>query len=109
MPQHVDFKKREEFRIRLVRSLEKAGFNPRKAGELCTVFNQRYSSGQVTSISVYKWLMGESMPTEDKLHVLAAMCDVCPYWLRHGEHRQPIEVPNMDFNNAAQCLNSAIQ
>ena len=78
MSQHVDFKKREEFKIRLVRSLEKAGFNPRKAGELCTEFNKRYHLGQITSISVYKWLMGESMPTEDKLLILAEMCDVCP-------------------------------
>jgi hypothetical protein len=103
MSQHVDFKKREEFRIRLVRSLEKAGFNPRKAGELCTAFNKRYSSGQVTSISVYKWLMGESMPTEDKLHILASMCEVCPHWLRYGEHIKPIETGVMEFNNAQQC------
>ena len=103
MSQHVDFKKREEFKIRLVRSLEKAGFNPRKAGELCTEFNKRYHLGQVTSISVYKWLMGESMSTEDKLHILAEMCDVCPYWLRHGEHRQPIDIPSLDLNNPQQC------
>ena len=103
MSQHVDFKKREEFKIRLVRSLEKAGFNPRKAGELCTEFNKRYPSGQVTSISVYKWLMGESMPTEDKLHILAEMCDVCPHWLRHGQHRQPIEISPLDLNNPQQC------
>ena len=103
MSQHVDFKKREEFRIRLVRSLEKAGFNPRKAGELCTAFNQRYVSGQVTSISVYKWLMGESMPTQDKLLILAAMCEVCPHWLRHGEYLKPVEPPVMDFNNIQQC------
>ena len=106
MPQHVDFKKREEFRIRLVRSLEKAGFNPRKAGELCTLFNKRYCVGQVTSISVYKWLMGESMPTEDKLVVLAEMCEVSPYWLRYGEHPQPIksiETDHLDLNNPQQC------
>ena len=103
MSQHVDFKKREEFRIRLVRSLEKAGFNPRKAGELCTAFNQRYVSGQVTSISVYKWLMGESMPTQDKLLILAARCEVCPHWLRHGEYLKPVEPPVMDFNNIQQC------
>ena len=106
MPQHVDFKKREEFRIRLVRSLEKAGFNPLKAGELCTLFNKRYCVGQVTSISVYKWLMGESMPTEDKLVVLAEMCEVSPYWLRYGEHPQPIksiETDHLDFNNPQQC------
>ena len=103
MPQHVDFKKREEFKIRLVRSLEKAGFNPRKAGELCTEFNKRYHLGQITSISVYKWLMGESMPTEDKLLILAYMCDVCPYWLRHGQHRQPIEIASLDLNNPQQC------
>ena len=106
MPQHVDFKKREEFRIRLVRSLENAGFNPRKAGELCTLFNKRYGLVQVTSISVYKWLMGESMPTEDKLVILAEMCDVCPHWLRYGEHIKPIkpiDTDSLDFNNPQQC------
>ncbi|MEY4017301.1 MAG: hypothetical protein RLZZ189_1099 [Pseudomonadota bacterium] len=106
MPQHVDFKKREEFRIRLVRSLENAGFNPRKAGELRTLFNKRYGLGQVTSIAVYKWLMGESMPTEDKLVILAEMCGVCPYWLRYGELIKPInsiDTNNFDFNNPQQC------
>jgi hypothetical protein len=50
--------------------------------------------------------MGESMPTEDKLVVLAEMCDVCPHWLRYGEHIKPIpsmETDNIDFNNTQQC------
>ena len=55
---------------------------------------------------VKEWLMGESMPTEDKLVVLAEMCEVSPYWLRYGEHPQPIksiETDHLDFNNPQQC------
>jgi hypothetical protein len=50
--------------------------------------------------------MGESMPTEDKLVVLAEMCEVSPYWLRYGEYPQPIksiETDHLDFNNPQQC------
>ncbi len=33
-----------------------------------------------------KWLLGEAIPTQEKLIVLAAMLGVQPDWLRYGDH-----------------------
>ena len=38
----------------------------------------------VTTYGVRKWLTGESIPSQDKLVVLAAWLGVSPEWLRYG-------------------------
>jgi AraC-like DNA-binding protein len=35
--------------------------------------------------AVRKWIMGESIPTQDRVRVLAAWLGVSPNWLRFGE------------------------
>lgn len=47
-------------------------------------FNLRYLGKPVTSHAVRKWLLGQSLPTQDKLQVLARWLDVDEGWLRWG-------------------------
>ncbi|ODU56719.1 MAG: hypothetical protein ABT02_19595 [Comamonadaceae bacterium SCN 68-20] len=47
-------------------------------------FNLRYLGKPVTSHAVRKWLLGQSLPTQDKLQVLARWLDVDESWLRWG-------------------------
>ncbi|KAF1043242.1 hypothetical protein [Xylophilus sp.] len=48
-------------------------------------FNLRYPGKPVTSHAVRKWLLGQSLPMQDKLHVLARWLDVDEDWLRWGQ------------------------
>lgn len=75
---------RQAFGKRLCSALEKAGFDPHKPTAIAREFNRRYLDKPVTSYGVRKWLLGESIPAQDKLVVLAAWLGVSPEWLRYG-------------------------
>ena len=47
-------------------------------------FNLRYWGRSITSHTARNWLMGNSMPTQDKLRVLAEWLQVSPVELRFG-------------------------
>jgi transcriptional regulator with XRE-family HTH domain len=47
-------------------------------------FNLRWRGKTITVNAVRKWMLGESMPTLDKLQVLADLLGVSPDWLRWG-------------------------
>lgn len=48
-------------------------------------FNSLTPDKPVTVHAVRKWIMGESIPTQDRVRVLAAWLGVSPNWLRFGE------------------------
>lgn len=55
------------------------------AAWLAREFNQRYSGKQISVHAARKWLMGESIPSHDKLLVLAGWLRVSSEWLLFGE------------------------
>ena len=61
----------------------RAGYEPRPA-VLEREFNQRYSGEPVTLHGVRRWLVGETVPRQDKLVVLAEWLRVYPQQLRYG-------------------------
>ncbi len=48
-------------------------------------FNQRYWGKPLTVQAVRRWLLGNAIPTQDRLQVLAEWLNVDPHWLRFGE------------------------
>lgn len=48
-------------------------------------FNRRYWGPPVSFQAARRWLLGEAIPTQDRLQVLAEWLDVDPHWLRFGE------------------------
>lgn len=56
-----------------------------RPGDVLGEFNRRAPLAPVTIFAVRKWLKGESIPTQDKLHVLAAWLGVSAHWLRFGD------------------------
>lgn len=48
-------------------------------------FNVRAGGDSVTSHGVRKWMVGESIPTQGKIVILAAWLGVSSAWLRFGE------------------------
>ncbi|QDX82732.1 hypothetical protein B9N43_16710 [Denitratisoma sp. DHT3] len=48
-------------------------------------FNQRYGGKPISTHAARKWLLGESIPTHDKLLTLASWLKVSSEWLLYGE------------------------
>lgn len=74
----------EKFAKRLRALMEKAGYQPKPA-VLEREFNLRYWGKPMTLHGVRRWLLGESMPNQDKLETLAEWLIVTPQHLRFGE------------------------
>jgi transcriptional regulator with XRE-family HTH domain len=87
---------REGFSRRLKQALTGAGMEALGSIRLAQEFNQRYSGKGVTHQAVQKWLVGEAIPTQDKLRTLAALLNVTIGWLRDGEGKESIDVAARD-------------
>lgn len=72
------------FSSRLKLALKRAGYQPRPV-ILEREFNQRYWGRSVSVQAIRRWLIGEVIPTQDKLQVLAGWLQIDPHWLRFGE------------------------
>ena len=79
---------RHRFAGRLREALIQAGYEAKPA-VLEREFNLRYWGKPVTLHGVRRWLKGETLPTEDKLLVLANWLQVDPRALRFGEDGIP--------------------
>ncbi len=75
---------REGFRARLVEALQNAHCTHDSATELSRDFNARFTGRPITVHAARKWLVGESIPTQDKMRSLAQWLDVSVEWLRFG-------------------------
>jgi transcriptional regulator with XRE-family HTH domain len=76
---------RAAFSQRLALALGQAGMLPCTSARLATEFNRVHSGSPITLHAARKWLIGESIPTQEKLKVLAAWLGVSAVWLRYGE------------------------
>ncbi|MBB3102180.1 transcriptional regulator [Azomonas macrocytogenes] len=73
-----------EFAERLRNAMLTAGY-PDRPAVLEREFNSRYWGRSVTFQAASRWLRGQSIPSQDKLQVLAKWLDVEPQTLRFGE------------------------
>lgn len=78
---------RLRFSERLRQSLDQAGQAPDSPTALARFFNSRYDGEPVTVHAVRKWLIGEAIPTQEKLRVLALCLEVPVDWLRYGGNK----------------------
>ncbi len=78
-------REKEAFSLRLRQALAATGENDRSPTTLAREFNRRHKSGDVTLHAARKWLLGETIPAQDKIRTLAVWLGVTPEWLRFGE------------------------
>ncbi|XAH25203.1 hypothetical protein AAFF27_08430 [Xylophilus sp. GW821-FHT01B05] len=83
MPEKTPHPEAEIFARRLRQALASAGIAPSPT-TVAHEFNLRYWGKGVSLYAVRNWLMGISIPTQDKLRVLAQWLDVPPQELRFG-------------------------
>jgi len=85
---------REQFSQRLQQRLREAHHSPDSPTELAREFNIRYPGTPITVHAARKWLIGEAIPTQDKMRTLADWLMVPIDWLRFGADASRKEVPN---------------
>lgn len=78
-------KERERFSQRLKEALNRAGESSDSPAALARGFNRRYPGKPVSGYAARKWLLGEAIPSQDKLRVLAQWLGVTNDWLRFGD------------------------
>ena len=61
---------------------------PLSATALQRAFNERYPELAISVHAARKWVMGESIPTQARLRVLADVLQVSATWLRFGEEAE---------------------
>ena len=92
---------RMDFSVRLKQTLESAHGLPPSPTIIAREFNFRFVGKPVTVHAARKWLVGEAIPTQDKLRSLAAWLDVSVDWLRFGGQRANVDHLPL-FKSAAQ-------
>ena len=75
---------KEAFAERLRKAMTAAGYEPRPA-VLEKQFNSRYWGSSISFQAVSRWLNGQSIPSQEKLQILAEWLAVEPQYLRYGE------------------------
>lgn len=75
---------REDFSGRLQQALRNADYSPDSPTQLAREFNIRFAGRPVTVHAARKWLVGEAIPTQEKLRTLADWLGVPAEWLRFG-------------------------
>lgn len=84
---------REGFSERLQHALRNADYSPDSPTQLAREFNIRFEGRPITVHAARKWLVGEAIPTQEKLRTLAHWLCVTAEWLRFGGGDGPGGVP----------------
>jgi transcriptional regulator with XRE-family HTH domain len=88
---------REGFSERLQQALRNADYSSDSPTQLAREFNVRFEGRPITVHAARKWLVGEAIPTQEKLRALAQWLGVPAEWLRFGgtETHTSFQAPGM--------------
>ena len=75
---------RESFSERLQQALKNAHYSPDSPTRLAREFNISFEGRPITVHAARKWLVGEAIPTQEKLRMIAQWLGVPADWLRFG-------------------------
>lgn len=78
---------RKDFSQRLIQALREAHYFSDSPTHLAREFNLRFDGKPVTIHASRKWLLGESIPTQEKIRVLSEWLGVTAEWLRFGSEK----------------------
>jgi hypothetical protein len=94
---------RESFSQRLQLALKNAHYSPDSPTRLAREFNIRFDGRPITVHAARKWLVGEAIPTQEKLRMIAHWLGVPAEWLRFGGN---VDTAN---NNAEGAISSRFE
>lgn len=81
----------KKFSERFRKALLEAGV-PQSPTVIAHEFNLRYWGRSVSLYAVRNWMLGHSMPTQDKLRALAQWLDISPHELRFGPEPMALQL-----------------
>lgn len=96
---------RKKFGERLLDLLGNQGYSSSPT-DVAREFNARFAGEAVTVYAVRKWLLGEAIPTQEKMVVIAKWLGASVQWLRFGEPG-PSASENPSKHNASHVLSAA--
>jgi transcriptional regulator with XRE-family HTH domain len=96
---------RESFSVRLQQALKNAHYSPDSPTRLAREFNIRFDGRPITVHAARKWLVGEAIPTQEKLRMIAHWLGVPAEWLRFGGAEST--APNGESINGLSRFESA--
>ena len=85
----------QAFSERLRKALEAVGVRPSPT-VVANEFNLRYWGRSITPHTARNWLLGQALPTQDKLVVLAEWLQVSPDELRFGKTSSALRLADAD-------------
>ncbi len=85
----------QKFAQRLRSAMQDAGYKP-SATVLANEFNLRYWGNSITAHAARNWLIGVSLPKQDKLRVLSDWLRISPNDLLFGPEHTPTRLPLME-------------
>jgi hypothetical protein len=85
----------QKFAQRLRTAMQDAGYKP-SATVLANEFNLRYWGNSITAHAARNWLIGVSLPKQDKLRVLSEWLRISPNDLLFGPEHTPTRLPLME-------------
>jgi hypothetical protein len=93
----ISAKERELFAARFVWAVEAAGLRPSPT-IVQREYNRHSNQPPITSHAARKWLLGEAMPTHERIKVMADWLQVSASWLRFGEEMQDEHTKDLTSN-----------
>ena len=97
---------KQAFAARLRQLLDAAGVRPSPT-VIANEFNLRYWGRGITAHTARNWLLGNALPTQEKLRVLAQWLQVSPQVLRYGAAPGGLKVA--ESTELGACLDMADQ
>lgn len=97
-----EFKEKEAFSIRLKQLLSEKNWPTNSPTWLAKEFNIRFNGNSVSVQTANNWLLGNAIPSQDKLQILAAWLDASTQWLRFGELDSSIQQDSQDIHTNIQ-------
>lgn len=76
---------------------------------LATLFNNEFDGRSVTPHTARNWLLGKSLPTQDKLVLLAKILDSSAEYLRYGRHSEKTFVISNDDGSETELTSTQQQ
>jgi hypothetical protein len=94
---------KSQFSTRLKEAIAAAGLDSRPT-TLEKLFNLHYQGSPVTYQGVRRWLLGLSIPEQDKLEVLAELLGTDTAFLRYGRRKSNGDEPRKHKPSAAAAI-----
>jgi hypothetical protein len=99
MKKHLQNPETQAFAARLRHAMKEAGLKA-SATQLADAFNMRYWGDGITPHAARNWMIGASIPKQDKLKTLSDLLQISPHDLLFGPQISSLPLNEPEQNNA---------